>query len=185
MKTNRQIVVLLLVLAAALAAAGCNVDGQVEQGRVIAYDKQTKIAVLIAEENPTVPLTVKTPEDSEEMGQLPTAGKLMSMDTKAQKLVIFDAAAGAPRTIPYSLVKEKTNVAKAPTTPALDRTAKTISVYLAKDKKLITFVATDDLLTLPADTWRFGDVVRYYYQDPHQALRMMNVTKTDLNKAGT
>ncbi len=185
MKNNRKTMLLLVALVAVLAASGCAVNGQVEQGRVIAYDKQAKIVTLLTEENSTTPLTVKTPVDSEEMGQLPAAGKLMSVDTKAQQLVFFDATSGAPRTIPYSLIKERHNVAKAPTTAAVDRNAKTISVYLAKEKTVISFAATDDLLALPADTWRFGDVVRYYYQDPHQAVRMMNVTKTDLNKAGT
>ena len=37
---------------------------------------------------------------------------------------------------------------------------------------------------MPAETWRCGDVVRYYYKEPGKALRMMNVTKTDLSKAG-
>jgi len=32
-------------------------------------------------------------------------------------------------------------------------------------------------------TWRTGDVVRYYYKTPGQALRLMNVTATDLSKA--
>jgi hypothetical protein len=36
---------------------------------------------------------------------------------------------------------------------------------------------------MPADTWRAGDVVRYYYKDPAQALRLMNVTRTDLSNA--
>ena len=52
------------------------------------------------------------------------------------------------------------------------------------ERTLITFRAPDELLSLPADTWRSGDVIRYYYKQPDQALRLMNVTKTDLNKAG-
>ena len=37
---------------------------------------------------------------------------------------------------------------------------------------------------MPADTWQGGDVVRDYYKNPAQALRLMNVTKTDLSKSG-
>jgi hypothetical protein len=37
---------------------------------------------------------------------------------------------------------------------------------------------------MPDDTWKIGDEVRYYYKDPAQALRLMNVTRTDLNKGG-
>jgi hypothetical protein len=109
----------------------------------------------------------------------------MALDTKARRIVIFDAAAGTFRTIDYTPVKERPNVAKAPPAPAVDRAARTITVYSAAEHTLITFAATDDLLALPADTWRSGDVVRYYYKDPDQALRMMNVTKTDLSKAGS
>jgi hypothetical protein len=36
---------------------------------------------------------------------------------------------------------------------------------------------------MPADTWKTGDEIRYYFRDPAQALRMMNVTRTDLNKS--
>jgi hypothetical protein len=183
---------LSLVLIAAGVMAGCQIDGKVEQGRVIAYDKQTKRATLIAdsEEQPSFgmlpPVTVKTPEDPDEMGPVPAAGKLISLDTDAREIVIFDAASGAFRKISYTLVKEKQNVAKAPPGgAAIDKNAKTITIYAAARHSLITFAASDDLLALPADTWRAGDVVRYYYKDPSQALRMMNVTRTDLSKAGS
>jgi len=177
-------------MLAALTAAGCGVDGKVEQGRVIAYDKQTKRATLISETSDKSapgtlpPITVKAPEDPDEMGPAPSAGKLMSLDTKAHRLVIFDAGAGAFRTIPYTPVKERSNVAKAPSAAAIDRAARTITVYSAAEKTLITFEASDELLAMPADTWRSGDVVRYYYKESDQALRMMNVTKTDLSKSG-
>jgi len=65
----------------------------------------------------------------------------------------------------------------------VDRVRKTITLYAAKDRTLITFGVSDDLLAMPADTWRAGDVVRYYYKDPAQALRLMNVTRTDLSNA--
>jgi len=65
----------------------------------------------------------------------------------------------------------------------VDRVRKTITLYVPKDRSVITFAASDDLLAMPAGTWRAGDVVRYYYKDPGQALRLMNVTKTDLTKA--
>jgi hypothetical protein len=188
---TKQTLSLSLAVLAAMAAAGCGINGKVEQGRVIAYDKQAKRATLIPEASDKSsfgvlpPVTVKAPEDSEEMGPTPSAGKLISLDTKARTIVIFDAAAGAFQTIPYTPIKQRSNVTKAPSTAAIDRAAKTITIYSAADHTLITFAASDDLLALPADTWRSGDVVRYYYKDPAQALRMMNVTKTDLSKAGT
>jgi hypothetical protein len=66
----------------------------------------------------------------------------------------------------------------------VDRAKKTITLYAAAEHTLITFAVSDDLLALPANTWRAGDVVRYYYKDPARALRLMNVTKTDLSKSG-
>jgi hypothetical protein len=65
----------------------------------------------------------------------------------------------------------------------VDRARKTITLYAAKDRTLITFAASDDLLAMPGDTWRAGDVIRFYYKDPGRALRLMNVTQTDLSKA--
>lgn len=190
MTTRKQIVSLALMVLAALAATSCQVTGRVEQGRVIAYDKQTRRATLIPDPSEKSsygalpPITVKAPQDPDEMGPVPAAGKLIVLDTKAQRMVIFDAAAGAFRTIPYSPLKVRP-VAKAPAGAVIDRTAKTITIYSPEEKSLITFAASDDLLALPADTWRAGDVVRYYYKDPGQALRMMNVTRTDLSKAGS
>ncbi len=45
-----------------------------------------------------------------------------------------------------------------------------------------TFEVQESYRALPAGTWKFGDEIRYYYKDPGQALRLMNVTKTDLTK---
>ena len=75
-------------------------------------------------------------------------------------------------------------MAQAPGTPPVDRAAKTITVYAPEQHLLITFSASGDLLALPDDTWQPGDVVRYYYRQPRQALRFMNVTRTDLSKSG-
>lgn len=178
--------------AGALAASGCHVTGQVEQGRAIAYDRATQTVTLIPESlaagkaSPGVlpPVTVKLPADPEERGLEPAAGKLMRVDAKAHCLVVFDSKAQSFRTIPYTPVAELRDVKKAPRTPAIDRAKKTITVYSAERHALITFAASDDLLALPADTWRAGDVVRYYYREPQQALRFMNVTATDLSKSG-
>ena len=177
-------------IGTALLLLGCADLGKVEQGRVIAYDRQTRRVTLIREaavpSSPGVlpPVTVEAPADPAEMGPTPTAGGLMSLDYQNRRIVIYDRAAQSFRTIAYSLLEERRNVAKAPATGVVDRTRKTITVYSANQHVLITFAASDELLAMPADTWRSGDVVRYYYKNPAQALRMMNVTKTDLSKSG-
>ncbi len=175
-----------------LAASGCNVSGKVEQGRVIAYDRQAELVTLIPESlapgapGPGVlpPVTVKIPADPDEMGPAPAPGKLMRLDTKARSLVVFDSATQSFRTIQYTPIAERRKVTKAPRSPAVDRVRKTITVFSPEQHAVITFAASDDLLALPDDTWKSGDVVRYYYKDPGQALRFMNVTSTDLSKSG-
>ena len=66
----------------------------------------------------------------------------------------------------------------------MDRTRKTIAVYSPRDRKLLVFAVPEEYYAMPDDTWKIGDEVRYYYKDPTRALRMMNVSKTDLNKGG-
>lgn len=169
------------IAAAVLLSAGCGVSGKVEQGRVVAYDRGTQQVTLIPEGG-TGPVTVRAPEDPDEMGPVPAAGKLLSVDTKGGQLVVWDAAARALRKIAFTPLES--HRAAKPTSPKIDRARNTITVYSPSDKMTVTFAASADLLALPADTWKTGDVVRYYYKEPGQALRLMNVTKTDLTKSG-
>jgi hypothetical protein len=181
----------LASMAAALLLTGCGPLGKVEQGRVIAYDAQTRQVTLIPEApggprsgpGTLPPVTVEAPLDPNEMGPAPAAGGLMLLNSNKALIVVYDGAAQAFRTIQYTLVAERHNVAKSPGPPVVDRAKKTITIYSAKDRALITFAASADLLAMPTGTWRSGDVVRYYYKTPGQALRLMNVTATDLSKA--
>jgi hypothetical protein len=183
----------LLSSSAALILTGCGSYGTVEQGRVIAYNKTSGQVTLIRDStggqaaqpayDSLPPLSVKTPADPDEMGPVPQAGKLMRVDLKNHVMVIYDSAAGRLRTIPYTPVGERHNVAKATGLPLVDMVKKTITVYSREDKTAVTFAASDDLLAMPADTWKTGDEVRYYFKDPAQALRMMNLTRTDLGKS--
>lgn len=187
MSIHKTSIAALTALALALLLAGCAVDGNVEQGRVIGYQADTKQVTLIPESltgEPTLPpVTVRTPDNPDEMGPIPTPGKLTLVDAKGGRLVVYDAATQSLRDIPITGVQQR-KVAKAPASPKIDRVQKTITIYSPDDRTTITFAATDDLLALPADTWKLGDKVRYYYKEPGQALRLMNVTKTDLSKSG-
>ena len=183
----------LAVIAAALALAGCGPLGKVEQGRVIAYDRQARQVTLILEAPAGTPpspspgvlpaVTIEAPTDPSEMGPAPVAGGLMLVDAKNRRIVVYDRATQSFRTIRYTPLEERHNVPKSPGPPVVNRAKKAITIYAAKDRTVITFAASDDLLAMPTDTWRAGDVVRYYYRDPAQALRLMNVTRTDLSKA--
>lgn len=191
MTTLKSWIAVLTAVVVLLLASGCDVSGKVEQGRVIAYDKKAALVTLIPEALPAAksspgvlpPVTVKVPEDPEEMGPAPAPGKLMRVDLKEHRIVVYHPSSQDFLTIQYTPVAERRNVAKAPATPAVDPVKRTITVYSAKDKALVTFQATDELLAMPADSWVSGDVVRYYYKEPGQALRFMNVTRTDLSKS--
>ncbi len=173
-----------------LILGGCTKLGTVEQGQVIAYDQQAKRVTLIRmaagagrlRRGILPPVTVTTPDDPNEMGPAPASGRLMLVDSKARSIVIYDVASQTFRSIPYTPLAER-RLAKNPGLPVIDRVKHTITIYSPDDRILITFTASNELMAMPADTWQAGDVVRYYYKDPGRALRLMNVTKTDISKS--
>jgi hypothetical protein len=202
MALTRKSLVTLAIVAALWFATGCansgSVAGKVEQGRVIAFDKQNGVVTLILDSTPKSdqpkydvlpPVAVKLPVDPDEIGPLPEAGKLLSFDTKQRTVVFFDRASGTVKTVSYVPVDEQNDVSRDDPRvtktkfPAVDRQKKTVTIYSRRKKLLVTFAVPDEYLALPDDTWKSGDEVRYYYKQPGQALRLMNVSKTDLSKA--
>lgn len=189
---------MLLACVPALFTLGCtNNFGKVEQGRVIAFDKHTGSVTVIRDSVPGAtkphydvlpPFIVKVPVDSNEMGPMPAAGKRLLFDTDEKKIVIFDVLTGSIKTITYTPLMETPKVAsddprvKGIHFPIVDRQNKTITIYSSRDKRLVKFTVADEYFALPDDTWQAGDDVRYYYKQPGQALRMMNVTRTDVMK---
>ncbi len=174
--------------------AGCGKFGKVNQGRVVEYDAARGLVTLISESSPQdrsslrygvlPPVTIQVPDDPAQMGPAPKAGKLMFLDSPNRKLVIFDARAQSFETIPYNLVEQRDGVfaddpsLKGATFPKVDRVRKTITLYSPQRRQLVTFTIPDEYFGLPTDTWKAGDEVRYYYKDPHKALRLMNVTSS-------
>jgi hypothetical protein len=190
-------------VAAAVACAvalGCGGSGSVNQGQVVEFDGAKGLVVLIQDSNyldqsnprfdVLPPLRVGVPVDKREMGPAPEAGKLLALDCEKKQLVVFDPASQGFRTIDFTLIGRQDNVdgddARVARVrfPVVDRDQRTITVYRSKERRLVTFSVPGEIFGLPADSWRTGDEVRYYYKDPGQALRMMNITKTDVNKAG-
>jgi len=186
-------------VAALVFAMGCANPGRVEQGRAIAFDKQNGVVTLILDSAPKSdqpkydvlpPVTVKLPVDPKEIGPAPEAGKLLSFDTKKRTVVFFDPASAIVKTVSYQPVDEQNGVSRDDPRvankkfPAVDRQKKTVTIYSRRKKLLLTFAVPDEYLALPDDTWKSGDEVRYYYKQSGQALRLMNVSKTDLTKAG-
>lgn len=177
---------------------GCHL-GQVSQGRAVAFDKQKGEVTLILDSAPRAdqpkydvlpPLVVKLPLNPDETGALPEAGRLLMLDTNKRQVVFFDQDSGRIKTVSYTIVQQHDNVAKddprvtKAKLPFVDRQNKVVTIYSRRKKILLTFAVPEEYLALPDDTWKSGDEIRYYYKQPGQALRLMNVSRTDLNKAG-
>ncbi|MGO9174651.1 MAG: DUF4881 domain-containing protein [Desulfobaccales bacterium] len=187
---------IILLIMSMVLAWGCGDMGKVEQGRVIAFDKDKGTVTFIREvkgdaANPDysgVPLTFALPKEPSERGGDPKVGLRMKLDTKAKEIVIFDAATQGFKKIAYTLIDQKENVAKddplvaGKKFPQVDKAKKAITIYSGRQKILTTFSVPDEYLGEPDNTWDAGDEVRVYYKQPGQALRFMNVTKTDIFK---
>ena len=183
-----------------LCGAGCTRFGQVNQGRVVAYDKARGVVTLISDSNyrdPAHPrfdvlpaVSVRVPSDRREMGPEPASGCLMRLDWQNAQATYYHAASGSLRTAVFTPVDRRQPIppddsrVKGRRFPVYDRAAKTITVYSPSERALVVLSVSPELTALPEETWRVGDDVRYYYKDPAQALRLMNVTRTDLDKGG-
>lgn len=181
----------------------CGKLGNVDQGRVIEFDKEKGTVTLIRDfnadpKNPDYthlpPFTYEMPKDPNEIGALPKAGKRIKLDTVKNQIIIFDTAAQNFVTIDYQVIDQKENVAKdnplvydeaaeqPKKFPIIDRENKTITVYSNRQKILTTFSLPDEYFALPDDTWDSGDEVRIYYKEEGKARRFMNISKTDIFK---
>ena len=198
---------ILLAAAAttmAMTLVGCKGDfSKVEQGRCIAFNKDTKEVTLIHDSamDPQKPVydvlppsVFKLPVDPKETGPEPKAGQRMKLDTDKKKIVIFDTATQKlvdiaitivdlqqPIDKEHPLVYDKAEK-KAKKFPAIDKEKKTITVYSGRQKMLCTFSVPDQYFSYPASTWDAGDEVRLTYKTAGQSLRFMNVSKTDIFK---
>jgi len=187
----------LLVIPLLIGGLGCGNMGKVDQGRVIAFDKAQGTVTFIRDASGKLgqpdysvlpPATYQIPGKPEEMGQEPQAGLRMKLDIEARAVVIFDPASQGFRTIPYTLVEQRNNVAKedplvaGKSFPVVDQEKKTFTIYSGRQKTLVTFSLPDEYFALPPATWAAGDEVRVYYKAPGKALRLMNISKTDIFK---
>jgi hypothetical protein len=187
-------VMALLPLALALA---CGELGKVDQGRVIAYDKAKGIVTLIQDKkaepgnpdyNTLPPHIYSIPTDPKEMGPEPKAGNRLKLDMDKKVITIYDPETKAFKDIPFKIVAQKTGVGKddplvsGKTFPVIDQEKKTITEYSKRQRLLVTFSVPEEYFNLPHNTWEAGDEVRIYYKEPGKALRLMNITRTDIFK---
>ena len=182
---------------------GCDKFGKVDQGRVVAYDKEKGVCTLIRDTSPDPknpdytslpPIIYEIPKKPAEMGPEPKPGLRMKLDTQNRHITIFDPATQNFNTITYTLLDQKENVDKDNSLifdkekkqpkkfPIVDRDKKTITIYSKRQKILVTFTLPDEYFNLPDYTWDTGDDVRIYYKQEGKALRFMNISQTDIFK---
>jgi len=179
----------------------CGEMGKIDQGRVIAYDKEKKTVTVLYDKNADPekpeyilpPHTYTLPADPHEAGAEPKAGKRIKLDLNNNQIIIFDNATQNFKTINYKVIDMKEKIEKdnqllydtdkkPKTFPVIDKADKTITIYSKRQKTLVTFTFADEYFLLPDDTWTSGDEVRIFYHEDGKALRFMNITKTDIFK---
>ncbi len=195
-RLNWWAIVASLAATLVLGGLGCGEMGKVDQGRVIAFDKDKETVTFIVDvkHDPANPdysgasLTFALPKDPMERGEDPKAGKRMKLDAKAREIVIYDTGTESMKKITYALIDQKEGVVKddplvkGKKFPLVDRDKKVITIYSGRQKILTSFSLPEEYFALPDDTWEAGDEVRIYFKEPGKALRFMNITKTDIFK---
>ena len=197
-----------LVLTLCLGLMGCDF-GEVEQGRCVAYDANSKTVTIVMDmahdpnykdkdvaKTSKVPVYAKDskiiqfvlPADPKECGPEPVAGGRVMFDLEKGIVLLYDAEAKAIEEVQVEfLSKEKMKPSdprlKGKKFPEINKTEKTVQEYSKRLETLVTFKIPDDK-DRPDEVWTRGDEVRLYYKEnaKHQALRFMNISKTNIYK---
>ncbi len=122
------------------------------------------------------------------------AGQRLKLDTEKKEIEIYDFTTQKLAFVPITIVDLQQPVdkdhplvydkaaKKAKKFPVIDQEKRTITVYSGRQKMLCTFSVPDNYFAYPESTWDAGDEVRIYFKTAGQALRFMNVSKTDIFK---
>jgi len=199
--------ILISLVAATLVAplAGCSKDDypKVEQGRTVAFNKDTREVTLIHDsaidpQNPkydVLPAAVfKLPTDPMETGPEPKAGGRLKLDVAKKEIEIYDHKTQKLVFLPINITDLQQNIdkehplvydqeaKKAKKFPVVNKEKKTVTLYSGRQKMLCTFTLPDQYADYPESFWDAGDEVRLTFRTPGVALRFMNITKTDIFK---
>ena len=194
---------LLSIALLTFGVLGCEEYGKVDQGRVIAFDKDKQTVTVIEDknmdsQNPDYailpPHTYTMPTDPAERGADPKIGMRLKLDVDAKVIKIFNTQTQTIEDLPITIVDVQKNIAKdhplvfdkdknaAKKFPVVDKDKKTISIYSGRQKMLATFSVPEAYNDFPENTWDAGDEVRIYWKEKGKAIRFMNITKTDIFK---
>ena len=191
---KNRILMTALLAALSFALAACDYDGGVEQGRAVAYERGKDVTLVL--DTSTVrnkPLyngkavVYKLPADAMDMGAEPTCGGLLAVNPEKKVVSVYDAAGKAVRELPVDFTDVQKDIgARHPvvagkTFPMIDKEKQTVTVYAPTLRSLVTF-NPGAAISMPADTWKFGDEARVAFSNTEkaQALRFMNITKTNI-----
>ena len=194
MKIRSLLLILFLGLTTFLAA--CNFEGGVEQGRCVAFNPEAKTMTIVVDVthdqfNPHYSggaHTYKLPAAPGEMGPTPVVGGRLMIDLAKNTVLIYDNNANAVREIPVQFVDVEKNIRpKHPkvagkTFPIVDKEQQTVTVYSSRLSALITFKVPASEIDLPVYAWTAGNEMRVAFRtsDKDQAIRIMNVSKTNI-----
>lgn len=184
---------LALVVALSFGLAACDF-GTVDQGRTVAFDKKTGVITIVQDVkhdqlNPDYSgavVTFKIPTDPAEMGPEPVAGGRLKLDVEKKQVVIYNAASKAVQTVPVEMLDVKRDIGRdndlvrGKTFPVIDKAKGTVTEYSARQRLVATFKVPEDMMNMPPETWEAGNEVRIYFKQPGVALRLMNITKTNI-----
>ena len=194
---------MLMVAGLTFGVLGCDEYGKVDQGRVIAFDKDKQTVTVIEDknmdsQNPDYailpPHTYTMPTDPAERGADPKIGLRMKIDADTKIIKIFNPNTKAIEDLPISIIDAQKDIAKdhplvfdksanaAKKFPVVDKDKKAITIYSGRQKLLATFSVPEEYFSLPDYTWDAGDEVRIYWKEKGKAIRFMNISKTDIFK---
>lgn len=188
-----------LAMAGSLALlAGCNFDGGVEQGRCVAFDPAAKTMTIVVDVthdqfNPHYSggvHTFKLPVEAKDMGPAPMVGGRLMIDINKSVVLLYDQASKSVRELPVQFTDVEKNIGAdhpkvaGKTFPVVDKEQSSVTVYSARLKALITFKVPAAALDLPPYAWTAGHEMRVAFRNAEkgQAIRIMNVTKTNIFK---
>jgi hypothetical protein len=194
---------MLMFAILAFGVQGCDEYGKVDQGRVIAFDKDKQTVTVIEDknmdsQNPDYailpPHTYTMPSDPAERGADPKVGLRMKIDAEAGIIKIFNPGTQVIEELPIVVVDAQKDIGKdhplvfdkdakaAKKFPVVDKDKKTITIYSGRQKLLVTFSVPEEYFNFPEYTWDAGDEVRIYWKEKGKAIRFMNISKTDIFK---
>ncbi|PKN42753.1 MAG: DUF4881 domain-containing protein [Deltaproteobacteria bacterium HGW-Deltaproteobacteria-18] len=194
---------MLMVAILTFGVLGCDEYGKVDQGRVIAFDKDKQTVTVIEDknmdsQNPDYailpPHTYTMPSDPAERGADPKVGLRMKIDAEAKIIKIFNPNTQVIEELSIAIVDAQKDIAKdhplvfdkdakaAKKFPVVDKDKKTITIYSGRQKLLVTFSVPEEYFNFPEYTWDAGDEVRIYWKEKGTAIRFMNISKTDIFK---